>query len=548
MRPSLRQVTEQTYDVIVIGGGINGSGIAREAALRGLATLLIEKDDFCAGTSGRSSKLIHGGLRYLEHREWRLVRESLREREALLQAFPRLVRPLPFLAPVYDGGPHGLTTLRAGMTLYDLFSWGKSMPRHRRLSKRELLALEPGLSAHGLRGGFEFYDCQALFPERLCVEVAVQALAAGATALNHAQVTDLLITDGRVQGVRLRDGASGQEADVLGRLVVNATGPWADRICRMANPQATPRVGGTLGSHLVASRHPNQLGRHAIFGFAGADNRAFFILPWREYQLIGTTDIRYEGDPDQAQTSDAEVDYLLTETNRLLPRRPLTRTDVLYTYAGVRALPPSEAASEGEITRRHVIHDHQREEGLQGLISIVGGKLTNFREVSREAIDLAARKLDRGRDAAPWPSQAWAGLPASPAELKELATAHELEPTQVDYLATLYGPRLSDVLALADSEPSLRQRICPHNPDIAAQAVYAIQHELALTLADVLVRRTGIGLSRCLGLDCAPTAARLLTRYAAWDEERAAREVAEYRRYITATYHTPMRDRRTTPA
>lgn len=536
MRPSLRQLTEQTYDVIVIGGGINGSGIAREAALRGLSVLLIEKDDFCAGTSGRTSKLIHGGLRYLEHREWRLVRESLREREALLQAFPRLVRPLPFLAPVYHGGPHGLTTLHAGMFLYDLFSWGKSMPRHRRLSKQELLALEPGLSSEGLVGGFQFYDCQAVFPERLCVEVALQALMAGAAALNHTQVTALLIANGRVQGVRLRDAASGDEAEARAHLVVNAAGPWADRICRMANPQASPRVGGTVGSHLVVD-YQGQGPRQAIFGFAQADNRAFFILPWREHHLIGTTDIRYQGDPDQAQASDAEVDYLLTETNRLLPHRPLTRADILYTYAGVRALPPAEGIPEGGITRRHVIHDHQREEGLSGLISIVGGKLTNFREVSREAVDLVVRKLGRGRTFASWPSHPWKDLPTAPAELEELAAAHGLEPTQIDHLTTLYGPRLFDVLALAQSDPSLRQRICPHNPDIGAQALYAIQQELAFSLADVLVRRTGIGLSRCLGLDCAPTAARLLARHAGWDEERASREVAEYRQYVTKTYH-----------
>ncbi len=348
MRPSLSRVTARTYDVIVIGGGINGSGIAREAALRGLATLLVEKDDFCAGTSGRSSKLIHGGLRYLEHREWRLVRQSLREREALLQAFPRLVRPLPFVVPVYRHSRPGMTVLGAGMRLYDLFSWGKSMPRHRRLSAQELLALEPGLASDGLVGGFQFHDCQVVHPERLCVEVAVEALAAGAVALNHARVTALLAADGAVHGVRLRDAASGEEAEVRAELVVNAAGPWVDRVCRMADPQAPPRLGGTAGSHLVAARHPAQSGRHAIFGFAQADNRPFFILPWREYSLIGTTDIRYQGDPDQAQASDAEVDYLLTGTNRLLPSRPLTRADVLYTYAGVRALPPTEGVSEGE--------------------------------------------------------------------------------------------------------------------------------------------------------------------------------------------------------
>jgi glycerol-3-phosphate dehydrogenase len=208
---------------------------------------------------------------------------------------------------------------------------------------------------------------------------------------------------------------------------------------------------------------------------------------------------------------------------------------VLYTYAGVRALPPEEGVSESEITRRHVIHDHASEEGLAGLISIVGGKLTNFRELSREAVDVAARHLGRGLDAAPWPRHPWADVPTE-REMEVAAAPHGLELAQIHHLATLYGPRLSDVLSLARREPSLRQRICPHNPDIGAQAVYAVQSELALTLADVLVRRTGIGLSGCLGLDCAPAAARLLAQHAGWDDERVSRELADYRAYITRTY------------
>jgi glycerol-3-phosphate dehydrogenase len=453
------------------------------------------------------------------------------------------VRPLPFILPVYRSDKRGATTLRLGMLLYDLLSLGKSMPRHRKLSPREVASLEPALDQEDLVSGFLFHDCQAVFPERLCIDNVLEAQSRGALALNHTQVSELLVADAEVQGARLEDCLSGEKADVRGRIVVNAAGPWVDQVCRLGNPQTRRRVGGTIGSHLVVS-YQGKGPSHAVFGFARSDNRAFFIIPWLEYHLIGTTDIRYDGSPDDAQATDAEVDYLTRETNRLLPQHPLTPKDILYAYAGVRALPPTESVEEGAITRKHLIHDHQREDSLQGLISLVGGKLTNVRKVSRDVLDVVAKKLQqrspalsspKGPATDSWAESRWAASSPTAPDIEQLAREHALEPPQVEHLATLYGPALSAVLSIA-RDPHLHERICPHSPDIRAQIVHAVEQEGAATLADALLRRTGVGLSRCLGLDCASEAAQVMARCAGWDEQRTAQRVAEYQAYVRRTY------------
>jgi len=524
MRRSLRSLAEKSYDLLIIGGGINGAGIASEAAGRGLKTLLLERRDFSSGTTSRSTKLIHGGLRYLEHGEFGLVFESLREREALLQRAPHLVRPLPFLILLHRDGPYRPFRVRLGLTVYDLLSLGKSVPSHRALTIAEVREREPALVVEGVKAAFLYFDAQVPYPERLVLENVRAAEARGADVLNYAEVIGLILEAGVVCGARVRDRVSGEEGVVRARVVVNAAGPWVDAVCRFL-PRAIPRqIGGTKGSHLVA---PNRWGlRHALYAAAHMDGRPFFIVPWHGHVLIGTTDIRYEGDADQVQADDEEVAYLLAEARRLLGPE-LRRHEVLYAYSGVRPLPYQPGVPEGAITRRHIIRDHERADGLAGFISIIGGKITPYRHLAEEVVTLVCRKLRIEQRALtksrcePLPG----GAPVVPRDVEEAARALGLTSDTVAHLLALYGSLSWEVLELVERERTLAERLCPHHPDIAAQIVYAVEREHAVHLADIFLRRTAIGWGRCLGLACAATAAR----YLGWDAPRAQEEITAYR-------------------
>jgi glycerol-3-phosphate dehydrogenase len=375
------------YDVIIIGAGINGAGIARDAAMRGLKVLLIEKGEVGRGTTVASTRLIHGGLRYLEHFEFGLVRESLREREILLRIAPHLVRPLAITIPIYKQSKRGRLTIRAGMILYDLLSWGKSLPRHRMLSRDETLKQTPGLNPDGLVGSALYYDAQVEFPERLVMENVHSAREHGAEVLTHTRVTNFAVEDGRVSGVEFGDRFA--EASV----VINAAGPWIDQV--LARVKSPKLIGGTKGSHIIV---PPFSGApvNAIYVEARSDGRPIFIIPWNKLYLIGTTDVRFEGDPDQVRCESWEIDYLLSETNLALPSAQLTRDNILDTYSGVRPLPVTNDKDEQSITRRHFIRQHPQ---LPNLLSIVGGKLTTYRSLAEECVDLIFQKL--GKDSPP---------------------------------------------------------------------------------------------------------------------------------------------------
>ena len=382
----------RSFDVIIIGAGINGAGIARDAAMRGLKVLVIEKGEVGSGTSSASTRLIHGGLRYLEHFEFGLVRESLRERETLLRIAPHLVRPLAITIPIYKQSKRGRLMIRAGMIFYDLLSWGKALPRHRMLSRAETLERWPGLNPDGLLGSALYYDAQVEFPERLVMENVLSARKFGAEVLTYTRVTNFAVADGRVSGVEFVS-EDGQKEFAEATVVINAAGPWIDLVLE---PVKSPKlIGGTKGSHLVV---PPFLGApaNAIYVEAHSDGRPIFIIPWNEAYLIGTTDVRFEGDPDEVRCEPWEIDYLLSETNLALPDAHLTRDSILYTYSGVRPLPATDDKDEQSITRRHFIREHPR---LPNLLSIVGGKLTTYRSLAEECVDLIFRKL--GKDSPP---------------------------------------------------------------------------------------------------------------------------------------------------
>lgn len=382
------------HDVAIIGGGINGAGIARDAAMRGLKVLLIDKGDLGGGTTSASTRLIHGGLRYLEHFEFGLVRESLREREILLRIAPHLVRPLPITIPIYKRGKRGRLTIRAGMILYDLLSLGKSLPNHLMLSRAQTLERWPGLNPEGLVGSALYYDAQVEFPERLVLENVRSAREFSAEVLTHTRVTSFAVEGGKVSGVEFIS-EDGQQQFAETALVINAAGPWIDQVLERVPVKSPKLIGGTKGSHLVVPPFPSAPS-DAIYLEARSDGRPIFIIPWNKLYLIGTTDIRFEGNPDEVRCELWEIDYLLTETNLALPNAGLTHENILYTYSGVRPLPVTGDKDEQSITRRHFIREHPQ---LPNLLSIVGGKLTTYRSLAEQCVDLIFRK--RGKPPPP---------------------------------------------------------------------------------------------------------------------------------------------------
>ncbi len=521
MKRDFSSLGSEKFDIIVIGGGIIGCGIARDAAMRGISTLLLEKEDFSYGTTSRSSRLIHGGLRYLRQLEFGLVRQDMREREVLLSIAPHLVHPLPFIIPV--ARPVDRAALPIGMLLYDLLSFDKSMPRHHRLSKQETLKLEPGLDIKGLTGSYLYYDCQVPFAERLCLETALSAAENGARVLNHAEVTGILKSGDTVYGVEIQDTLSGEKYQAKGKLVVNAAGPWVDAVTALLGTGFKPMIRRTKGIHLLAPR----LSRHAVVCFAHSDGRLFFVIPWQGYSLIGTTDTDYPGDCDTVHAEAADVDYLVSETQRTFPS--LKKEDIWYTTAGIRALAGDQSKKASDVTRAHKIVDHEQKHGITGFISVLGGKITGYRAIAEEVVDLICRKL-KIKTACRTAETPLPGAPKVTEEsIKQVTQESGLPGETVAHLAALYGSRFLKIISLATRSEQARQRICPHCPDIMAQVNYSVKHEAALTLADFLLRRSDIGLAPCQGLDAVETVAREMARLLGWSREEEQKQIESYR-------------------
>ena len=514
---------KETYDVIVVGGGIVGSGIARDAALRGLKTLILDKVDFACGTTSRSSRLIHGGLRYLKRFELGLVRQDLRERDILLRIAPNLVHPLSFVIPITSGKPFQRVALPFGLMLYDLLYWRKSLPSHQRLTRRETLDLEPGLEPKGLSGSYLYHDCQAPFVERLCLENVLSAAERGATALNHTKVTGFLRDSSRVSGVMAQDQISGEMYQIRGRVVVNAAGHWVDTVREILGKGARSMVRRTKGIHLLTPKFCS----NAIVLFALSDARLFFVIPWQNYSLIGTTDTDYTGDLDTVRAEANDVTYLLKEVQSIFPN--VRSDDIYYTMAGLRALAYSKSRRPEDVSRSHKLVDHEREDGIGGFVSVLGGKITAYRAVAEQATDMVCRKL-----AVKVPcTTAEVPLPGAPMvsqqSLEQAASERGITPETVSHLASLYGSRFSRVLDLLSSNPKGAQRLCPHGQDILAQVQHAVEQEGALTVEDFLLRRSAVGLGPCQGLDALDLVAGEMGRLLGWNNTELQSQVEAYR-------------------
>ncbi len=530
---TLQAATAERFDLLVVGAGVNGAGIARDAAMRGLRVLLVDKGDLGSGTTSWSTRLVHGGLRYLEHFEAPLVRESLRERETLMKIAGHLVKPVSMAIPIYEGDRRGPALVRLGMVTYDVLSLDKSLDNHRMLNAEEALEREPGLSPEGLRGAALYYDAQVEFAERLAVENGLAARDAGAVVLTYARAERLLIEENVVRGVEMSDVLDPSwRGEARAEVVVNAAGPWVDEVLSTAERRPRRMVGGTKGSHLVVESFASAPSE-ALYVEASADGRPYFIVPWNGLFLIGTTDDRYEGDLDWVVADDAEIDYLIAETNRVVPEARLTREQVIYTYSGVRPLPYVPEGATGAVTRRHIVHDHAPDLAAN-LISIVGGKLTTYRSLAEEAVDEVYRLLARRR---PRSRTGKVSLPGGSEGRMEdfaatFATSSGLDPETSARLVRVYGVKAEEVARIAASHEPLARPIAGERGTVAAEVLYAVRREAAETLTDILMRRTMIGLGRSVGIGPDRAAAGIATDWLGWDADRADREVEAFRSYI----------------
>lgn len=543
MRRDLEEMARTPFDLLVIGGGITGACVAWDAVLRGLRVALVEQDDFGGATSAATSKLIHGGLRYLRQKEFRLVRESLHERRVLELIAPHLVYPIPFLIPTYRGR-QAKVPLTLGVIVYELLAYdraqvddrAKRVPHHRSLSPKEVLDMEPGVSPEGLTGGILFYDCQMFSPERLTLEFLLSAAARGSHLANYAEVKNLLFDGPRVCGAEVEDRLTGEILQIHAQVVANVTGPWADLLLQSLPGKEQPpkRMVRSKGIHLIT----RSITQENAVVLITEEGRHIFLIPWRGHTLIGTTDTPYDGHPDDLSVTEEEIGALVHEVNQAYPSAQLGREDVLAFYAGLRPLVEKDTQLDTyQASRRYEIFQHQ-EEGIPGLFTVIGGKYTTARSLAQKLVD-----------------QIFLALGYEPPECKTETTslhggnvgrysaylsralekeAGTLDAPLLENLVRNYGSRYKDVLDLIGQNPELGIPLHSGLQEIAAQVPHAVRFEMARSLSDVVFRRTGLGTLKHPGRECLERVCDLMARELRWGRSQRKRELERVER----AYHT----------
>ncbi len=528
MRRDLAHFATDHFDLLIIGGGITGACVARDAVLRGLNVALIEKHDFAHATSAHNSKLIHGGLRYLKNGEFTLVRESLRERRIWQRIAPHLVRPLPFLLPV-DQGWRDRSILGLGLTLYDLLAYdsgwlddpAQRLQGHVWFDQNAAIAREPVLDRPGFAGAYGYFDAQMYAPERLALECLLDADANGAVLANYVMAEKLLQQQGRITGAIVRDALSGDPFDIRAKLVLLAAGPWSDLFIDSAMGQRSKyRILRSKGIHLILPA----LTQNSALTMA-AEGGHFFVLPWRGHTLLGTTDTAFTGDPDIVSVTADDIETFLSFVRRHLPASDLRPEQVLHAYAGLRPLVDDGSGNSYGASRRAELIDHSGE-GLAGLYSAIGGKWTTSRHLAQTILD----RLIKQHDLKTGPClTATHRLPGgridSVQDFHAMLQKDHADLPGRDHLGQLYGARLDDMLQYAGTD----QASLGPSGDIPAQILFAIREEMALHLSDVMLRRTGIGQ---LGLPDKTTiekCAAIMAAECGWDAQRQAQEIADLR-------------------
>ncbi len=504
-------LNDQQFQVVVIGGGINGVAVARQCARAGKRTLLIEQNDFASGVTSRSTRIIHGGLRYLEHGELGLVRESLREREMLLRERSHLVHPMHFLLLLNETSKRSAMKVRAGLWLYQRMA-GK--PPSKDSTEMELKRLERALDAGHRWSFYNYEDAQCEFPERLVAEWLMEAVEAGAVVRNHMEALAADVSHGRARGVLLRDQITGRDQRVDAGWVINCSGPWADRMCQRSSIRLSkPMLGGVRGSHIVLPRFSGS--PNAAVYTEAVDGRPFFVLPWNDQILVGTTEVADNTDPGRTVPSPDEIAYLVRSVAQLFPKAKLSAQSVKHAFAGIRPLPYSPDSSPSAITRQHILHDHS-EDGAAHMVSVIGGKLTTAASLARDC----ARKI--GLNAAEPVTMAMG--PESSLDpflddaVLEIARVGAVSEETARGMVEWHGKRASDIAQMALVSAELRAPICPHTSHVIAEVVEAYRREFAVTLGDVLLRRVPVALGACWSESCSREAALRIGAVLGWDE------------------------------
>ena len=502
----------QQFQVVVIGGGINGVAVARQCARGGKRTLLIEQNDFASGVTSRSTRIIHGGLRYLEHGELGLVRESLHEREKLLRERSHLVHPMQFLLLLNENSQRSALKVRAGLWLYQHMAGKTSRTQ---TTEMESKRLERALDAGHRWSFFNYEDAQCEFPERLVAEWLMEAVEAGAIVRNHMEALAVDVAHGRIRGVLLRDQLTRRDERVDAAWVINCSGPWADRVCQRSSIRMSkPMLGGVRGSHIVLPRFPGSP-NVAIYTEA-VDGRPFFVLPWNDQILIGTTEVADTGDPAKTTPSAEEISYLLQSVTQLFPKAQISAQSVKHAFAGIRPLPYSPDNKPSAVTRRHVLHDHA-DDGAARMISVIGGKLTTAASLAREC----ARKI--GVTAAEPNMMAVGPGPALDPLLDEtvleIARIGSVSEETARGMLEWHGKRAAHIARTALVSAELRAPICAHSSHIVAEVVEAYRREFAVTLGDVLLRRVPVALGPCWSESCSREAALRISAVLGWKEQ-----------------------------
>ncbi len=553
MRRNLKRLSEETYDLLIIGGGINGLAAAWDASLRGLKVALVEKKDFGAETSSATLKIVHGGLRYLQHLDFVRMRESIRERSTMLRIAPHLVEPFPFLVPTYGHLMQGKEAMTAAVIMNELMSFDRNrqlpdparrIPSGRIISKRECLELAPGVEPKGLTGGMIFYDAQMYNSERLTLSFALSAAQAGADLANYVEVSRVIRERNRVIGAKVKDLLTGDEFSVRAQVTANMTGPWSDIVVNLIDkPAPDRRVLRSKGIQIVTPRLTDKVALAVPSAYEDPDailsrgTRNFFITPWRGVSLVGTTDTVYEGDPDDFRITAKDVADFVEEINQSMPSAKLKPEQVPFAFGGLRPITEKNIDAGSKVARKYEVNDHAADLGIEGFFSIIGVKYTTCRFLAEKVVDLAFAKLGR-----PSPKTVTESKPLAGGKIDrfdEFVSRSVAErPAGFDepmmrHLVRSYGSDHTVITDLTRKDPSL-SGLLPGSAEVArAEVVHAVREESALKLEDVVLRRTDLGTLGHPGVEALHACAEIMGGELGWDNARKQREIdAVEARYV----------------